>query len=318
MQKHAKFYACNALLLTWRDACSFISRAEAWNLTCGPYHVTVKGRNLRVRTTVWLGTVFHWGAFHQAFCQCFSLTNFISYWNPCIWLAESKFVSEKHWQNAWWNAPQRRYYPAPMAPMHPPLPNGHRRRSRGDGGGGGRVPPRIFLGGSSPPPSIFESLKNIYSYICILNTMKGNTKRLIQRKNTTKHTKSLNFPRALRADSRPNHISASLALPAISVAGGGGGEGRGAIPPPPPPIMLFQSIVGTFRNLSLQFVSRQTCHLYRQSIWSTNKILKEIAVIECKNARKFSKLARIYIDFLNVSVLSVYITVVYIQRHTMA
>ena len=35
-----------------------------------------------------------WGAFHQAFCQCFSLTNFISYWNPCIWLAESKFVSE--------------------------------------------------------------------------------------------------------------------------------------------------------------------------------------------------------------------------------
>ena len=51
-----------------------------------------------------------WGAFHQAFCQCFSprmgLTTVISYWNPCIWLAESKFVSEKHWQNAWWNAPQ--------------------------------------------------------------------------------------------------------------------------------------------------------------------------------------------------------------------
>ena len=46
-----------------------------------------------------------WGAFHQAFCQCFSLTNFISYWNPCIWLAESKLVSENHWQNAWWNAP---------------------------------------------------------------------------------------------------------------------------------------------------------------------------------------------------------------------
>ena len=37
------------------------------------------------------------GAFHQAFCQCFSLTTVISYWNPCIWLAESKFVSEKHW-----------------------------------------------------------------------------------------------------------------------------------------------------------------------------------------------------------------------------
>ena len=46
-----------------------------------------------------------WGAFHQAFCQWFSLTNFISYWNPCIWLAESKLVSENHWQKAWWNAP---------------------------------------------------------------------------------------------------------------------------------------------------------------------------------------------------------------------
>ena len=46
-----------------------------------------------------------WGAFHQAFCQCFSLTNIISYWNPCYWFAESKVVSEKHWQNAWWNAP---------------------------------------------------------------------------------------------------------------------------------------------------------------------------------------------------------------------
>ena len=36
-----------------------------------------------------------WGAFHQVFCQCFSLTNFISYWNPCIWLAESKFCQWK-------------------------------------------------------------------------------------------------------------------------------------------------------------------------------------------------------------------------------
>ena len=42
----------------------------------------------------------------------------------------------------------------------------------------------------------------------------------------------------------------------------------------------------------------------RQSIGSTNKILKEIAVLECENA-KLSKLARIFIDFLNVSVLSV-------------
>ena len=46
------------------------------------------------------------GVFHQAFSQWFSLTKFISYWNPCIWLAESKLVSENHWQNAWWNAPQ--------------------------------------------------------------------------------------------------------------------------------------------------------------------------------------------------------------------
>ena len=60
----------------------------------------------------------------------------------------------------------------------------------------------------------------------------SNTTRLIQHKtNTTKHTKSLNLPRASRADSRPNHISASLALPAISVAGGGGGQGGN--PPAP-------------------------------------------------------------------------------------
>ena len=32
----------------------------------------------------------------------------------------------------------------------------------------------------------------------------------------------------------------------------------------------------------------------RQSIWSTNKILKEIAVLECE---KFSKLARIFNRF---------------------
>ena len=156
----------------------------------------------------------------------------------------------------------------------------HRRRSRGDGGD--VSPPRIFLGGIVPP-SIFESLKNIFSYICILNSMKVIQKRLIQHKNTTKHTKSLNLPRASRADSRPNHISASLALPAISVAGEGGGQGGNS--PPPPPIMLFQSYVGIFRNLSLH-VSRQACHLYRQSIWGTNKISKEIAILECKNARK--------------------------------
>ena len=44
----------------------------------------------------------------------------------------------------------------------------------GGGGAGGRVSPRIFLGGSSspPPPRILKAVKNIYSYICILNTTK--------------------------------------------------------------------------------------------------------------------------------------------------
>ena len=71
--------------------------------------------------------------------------------------------------------------------------------------------------------------------------------------------------------------------------------------------MLFRSFVGTFGNLSVQ-VSRQAGHLYRQSIRSTNKILKEIQVFECENVKIF-KLARIYIDFLNVSVFG-YIVVI--------
>ena len=62
----------------------------------------------------------------------------------------------------------------------------------------------------------------------------------------------------------------------ISVARGGGGQ--------LPPNNAFRSFVGTFGNLSVH-VSRQACHLYRQSIWSTNKILKEIAVLERKNAK---------------------------------
>ena len=53
-------------------------------------------------TCFWLKRVSG-GHFIKRFVS--ALTNFISYWNPCIWLAESKFVSEKHWQNAWWNAP---------------------------------------------------------------------------------------------------------------------------------------------------------------------------------------------------------------------
>ena len=64
------------------------------------------------------------------------------------------------------------------------------------------------------------------------------------------------------------------ACPFISVARGGGAGGATA---PPPPIMLFRSFVGTFGNLSVH-VSRQACHLYQQSIWCTDKILKEIAV----------------------------------------
>ena len=62
------------------------------------------------------------GAFHQAFCQWFSLTNFISYWNPCIWLAESKLVSENHWQKAWWNAPQMCMHPHNFLCPTPPPP----------------------------------------------------------------------------------------------------------------------------------------------------------------------------------------------------
>ena len=42
--------------------------------------------------------------------------------------------------------------------------------------------------------------------------------------------------------------------------------------------MLFQSFVGTFGNLSVH-VSRQASQLYRQIIWSTDKILKEIALL---------------------------------------
>ena len=50
----------------------------------------------------------------------------------------------------------------------------------------------------------------------------------------------------------------------------------------------------------------KTYHLYRQNIWSTDKILKEIALLVCKNAKIF-QLARINIDFHNVSALSVYL-----------
>ena len=53
----------------------------------------------------------------------------------------------------------------------------------------------------------------------------------------------------------------------------------------------------------------------RQSIWSTNKILKEITVLECE-MRKFSKLARSHIHrFPSMLVVCRY-TVVYIYLHT--
>ena len=50
----------------------------------------------------------------------------------------------------------------------------------------------------------------------------------------------------------------------ISVATERGGGAGGAIAPPPP-IMPFRTFVGTFGNLSVH-LSRQACHLYRQSI----------------------------------------------------
>ena len=114
----------------------------------------------------------------------------------------------------------------------PPPTAGSARTIGGDpGGDGGDVsPPRIFLGGIVPPLDFWKLEKYLFIYLHFKHN-ESNTKRLIQHKNTTKHTNSLNLPRASRADSRPNHISASLALPVISVAGEGG---RGAIPPPPP------------------------------------------------------------------------------------
>ena len=39
-----------------------------------------------------------WDSFIFLVDQWFSLTYVISYWYSCIWLAESKFVSENHWQ----------------------------------------------------------------------------------------------------------------------------------------------------------------------------------------------------------------------------
>ena len=54
----------------------------------------------------------------------------------------------------------------------------------------------------------------------------------------------------------------------------------------------------------------KTYNLYRQNIWCTDKILNEIALLVCKNAKISSSLAlfaRINIDFHNVSALLVYL-----------
>ena len=86
-----------------------------------------------------------------------------------------------------------------------------------------------------------------------------------------------------------------------SVARGGGGGGGG--------IMLFRSFVGTFGNLSAH-VSRQACHEF-----CTDKVSEVPTNIErnstfsmqkCQHfLRSLALLARINIDFHNVSVLSV-------------
>ena len=68
---------------------------------------------------------------------------------------------------------------------------------------------------------------------------------------------------------------------------GGGGGGAG----PAAGVNPFQIFVGTFGNMSVH-VSRQVCHLYRQSISSTNKILKEIAALQCENAKKILRSPR--------------------------
>jgi len=44
--------------------------------------------------------------FTKRFVSDFYWQTVISYWNPRIWLAESKSASENHWQDALWNAPQ--------------------------------------------------------------------------------------------------------------------------------------------------------------------------------------------------------------------
>ena len=132
----------------------------------------------------------------------------------------------------------------------------------GEGGGEDVSPLEFFWGDRRPPPPLefWKLEKYIFIYYLHFKHNESNTKRLIQHKNTNKHTKSLNLPRASRADSRPNHISASLALPVISVAGEGGTAGG---QPPPPPNNAFSE----FCRYMSKFVAtckRQACHFVRQ------------------------------------------------------
>ena len=80
------------------------------------------------------------------------------------------------------------------------------------------------------------------------------------------------------------YISVSLAKP-----GGGGGWGAIAQLPPPPPIIPFRSFVGTCDPTSMSLF------LYRRSFWSTNKILKEIAVFLMWKSSKLARSARSHI-----------------------
>ena len=145
-------------------------------------------------------------------------------------------------------------------------------------------PPSNFSGGIVPPR--FLKAWKLYIHIFAFKHNESNTKRLIQHKNTSKHTKSLYLPRASRADS-PNHISAFLALPAISVTRGGGGG-----------LLKFQSFVGTLGNLSVH-VSRQACHLYRQPSPAAQKLPIQGGTMRPYCAKPATKISEISNELCN-------------------
>ena len=115
-----------------------------------------------------------------------------------------------------------------------------RRRKRGGGAGGDAAPLEFFLiaiFGQPPPHVIFgQALDKIFSQKTSVPPPRPQTKL----------------------------------VPYISVARGGGGGRGGNCPPPPNNVFsdfcrYIWKFVGTLRNLSVH-VSRQACHLYRQSI----------------------------------------------------